>query len=324
MGLLMGLLGRWLSLRARRGMGSDEDSDNEGAGRLREAWRARVLAAGAGGLASGPSALAQASIELPPGVTLLADLAYGEHPSQRLDVYRPAQVQTQRAPVIVYVHGGGWRRGDKAMARVLGHKPAHWTAMGVVFVSINHRLLADADVLTQADDLALALRHVQQQAAAWGGDASRMALVGHSAGAHLAAWLTADANDAAQRGLSPWRATVALDSAALDMVAVMSRPHYRFYDPVFGDDPAFWRLASPWHRLQSAPVCALLLVCCAARADSVAASQQFADRVLALGGRAELLALPWDHAQINQRLGTDDDYTRAVDQFLASAGVLPS
>lgn len=253
--------------------------------------------------------------DLPPGAGLERDLAYGDDPAQRLDIYSPAS-PLPTAPWVLFVHGGGWRRGDKAMPRMVGNKAPHWLRKGCHFVSANYRMLPAAGVLEQADDLARALAWLQRRA----GDAG-VVLVGHSAGAHLAALLTADPTLAQRHGLRPWRATVALDSAALDMVAVMSRPHFPLYDPVFGDDPAFWRQASPLHRLQQRPAVPLLLLASSLRADALPPARAFAARVQELGGRAEVAAVALDHFEINDQLGAPGPCTEAVDGFLRSVGV---
>jgi len=293
------------------------------AARLRERLKQQGWESGqalpAGGFAS--IAGAAGATALPPGVVLEPDIAYGADPAQRLDIYRPVDVQG--APLFLYVHGGGWRRGDKAMPQMVNHKAPHWTRQGAVFVSANYRMLPQAGVLEQAEDVARALAFVQARAAAWGADPSRVVLIGHSAGAHLAALVTA-ADDIVQRHrLQPWLATVAVDSAALDMHAVMSRPHYRFYDPVFGNDPAFWRQASPSHRLGSAPAAPMLLVCAADREDSLAAARDFAARARAFGGQATVLPVALGHLELNDQLGVPGDYTEAVDEFLRKAGLPP-
>jgi acetyl esterase/lipase len=255
----------------------------------------------------------------PPGVTVESDLAYGNDPAQQLDVYRPAD--GHGAPVLLFVHGGGWRRGDKAMPRMVANKVAHWVGRGFVFASMNYRMLPAADPVEQAEDVARALAFVQREAPRWGGDLARVVLIGHSAGAHLAALVTADPDFAMRHGVSPWRATVAIDSAALDIEAIMTRRHYRFYDPVFGTDPAFWRAASPMHRLQGLPVAPMLLVCSSERDDSLPPAQAFAARATELGGRATVLPVALGHLQINDLLGADAGYTGAVDAFLQSVGV---
>jgi len=285
---------------------------------LRERFRQR-LAAGRGGFDDGIGADNGAVLTLPPGATLDADIPYGDDPAQRLDVYRPGSATG--APVIVFVHGGGWRRGDKAMLQMVGNKVPHWLGRGHVVISTNYRMLPAADPVQQAEDVARALAFVQRDAAHWGGDAARVVLVGHSAGAHLVSLLAADAGLAAGQGAQPWLATVAMDSAALDIEAVMSRRHYRFYDPVFGTDPAFWRAASPMHRLQAAPASPLLLVCSSQRDDSIEAAHAFASKAERFGGRVEVLPIDLTHMELNDRLGTRSAYTDAVDAFLRSVGI---
>src|SRR3546814_1535129 len=83
--------------------------------------------------------------------------------------------------------------------------------------------LREADPVTQAADVGHALAAVQARAAGWGGDPARILLIGHSAGAHLVAFLAADAGFAKRQGAKPWLGTVSLDSAALDVVELMQR-----------------------------------------------------------------------------------------------------
>lgn len=262
------------------------------------------------------AALRQAAAgPLPADIVARRDLPYGDDPRQALDLYLPRAVGPH--PLIVFVHGGGWRRGDKAMPRMVGHKVRHWVPRGWAFASINYRMLPEADVLTQADDVARALAFVQREAPALGVDVGRVVLMGHSAGAHLAALLVADPELAARQGVRGWQGTVVIDTAALDMVAVMQRPHFGFYDPVFGGDPAYWRATSPTHRLRAAPATPVLLVISAGRDDSLDAARGFAERANGLGGRVTVLPVGLGHLEINDALGRDPGYTAAVDAFLA-------
>ena len=88
--------------------------------------------------------------------------------------------------------GGGWRVGVKANPGVVKNKVAHYVPAGYLVVSINYRLSPEVDPLAQAHDVAAALSFVQSAASAWGGDPSRIVLMGHSAGAHLVSLVTAD------------------------------------------------------------------------------------------------------------------------------------
>ena len=91
------------------------------------------------------------------GAELLADLPYGQHERQRLDVYRPLKARS--APILLMVHGGAWDKGDKRMDRVIENKMARCLPQGYLFVSTNYRLLPDATPLQQAEDIAQALSY---------------------------------------------------------------------------------------------------------------------------------------------------------------------
>jgi acetyl esterase/lipase len=172
-----------------------------------------------------------AAAELPKGVTLRRDIAYGADPAQRIDVYLPPQ--SVRAPILFMVHGGGWRRGDKDNPGVTDNKVARWIPKGIIFVSVDYRMMPEAEPLTQAEDVARALAKVQELAPGWGGDPANIILVGHSAGAHLVAVVTAAPAIAAGQGAKPWKGSVLLDSGAMDVPAIMNAPHWPLYDKAF-------------------------------------------------------------------------------------------
>ncbi|MBS0224984.1 MAG: alpha/beta hydrolase [Proteobacteria bacterium] len=253
---------------------------------------------------------ARQHVELPAGVRRLPDLAYGSDPAQRLDVYLPAHASGR---IIVMVHGGGWRRGDKAMGNVVDNKLAHWSTRGDILVSVDYRMLPQADVAQQARDVAAALVYVQRHAREWSGDPANLVLMGHSAGAHLVALLSSDPSLAP--GARPWRATVSLDSAALDVPTIMQGRHLSLYDDAFGRDPANWRALSPLQQL-TAKAPPMLLVCSSQRRDSCPASRAFADAAQRLKVRTQVLPQDLSHGQINTELGLPGAYTDAVDAFL--------
>lgn len=256
------------------------------------------------------------SSALPAGARLLSDIAYGADRKQRMDVYLPARVHG--APVIFMVHGGAWRAGDKSMSRVVQNKMFRWVSRGFVFVSVNYRLLPAADPLTQANDVALALTTAQRKAASWGGNPDKFIVMGHSAGAHLVDLLGADPSTALKLGAQRWLGTVSLDTAATDIVQTMQAKHYSFYDKAFGQDPAYWQAASPWHQLKPGAT-PFLLICSSIRPDAPCTqASAFTDKARALGIRAEVLPQALKHSQINEQLGTPGAYTAAVETFMAS------
>lgn len=274
------------------------------AGNLRERIAARRQAAEA------------AQVPLPPGTRVLRDLVYGDDPRQRFDAYLPAGAHD--APVIVFVHGGAWSIGDKDNSGVVPNKAAYWLPKGYAFVSINYRMLPVADPLVQADDVAHAVAAVQRLAPQWGADASRVVLMGHSAGAHLVALLGADPARLGKAGAQAPRGVVALDSAALNVVQILQSPrHFGFYDRAFGKDPAYWTVASPYHALTAASL-PLQAVCSTQRADSCPQARAFADKARGLGVRVEVQPEDLSHPQINHELGASSAYTEAVGRFVDS------
>jgi arylformamidase len=301
---------------------SDDHVPRFGRGLLRQALaqRLRERLADRGGTAEPGAwrARSMRALQVPAGVECLSDLAYGDHERHRLDVYRPPREDADRdpAPILVMAHGGGWARGDKTHAPSIAHKLEHWSVAGWIVVSVNYRFIPDANPREQAQDLGCALAYVQRNASSWGGDAARLVLMGHSAGAHLAALISVDARLRTQAGAQTWCATVALDGAALDVVRLMRAPHLPLFDRAFGDDQALWQAASPTLMLEEAPPMPLLMVCSTPRVDSVAQAEGFVRRVHELGGRAELVQADLTHAQINDLTGAEGPLTKAIDAFM--------
>jgi acetyl esterase/lipase len=252
---------------------------------------------------------------LPAGAHVVRDVAYGADARQRMDVYLPQRASG--APVIFMVHGGGWRTGDKGARSVIDNKVARWVARGFIFVSAGYRMLPDTAPLDQARDVARAIATAQEKAASWGGDATKFIVMGHSAGAHLAALLAASSTSARDAGTKPWLGTVLLDSAALDVPSLMKARHARLYDDAFGADPAYWKAASPLDAL-SKGAAPLLAVCSSRRRDSCPATHRFAARAKSLGVDAHVLEENLSHREINERLGSAGHYTDAVESFMGS------
>jgi len=255
---------------------------------------------------------------LPSNARIERDLPYGNDPQQRLDVYLPAQAKA--APIIFMVHGGAWMIGDKAASGFVSNKVAHWLPKGYILVSSNYRMSRQPNPLDQADDVARALAFVQSKAPSWGGDPTRVLLLGHSAGAHLVSLLAADPRIVTSKGGTPWLGTIVLDSAALNLVEIMQGKHKGFYDRVFGKDHTFWAQASPYHRLTAAP--APMFVVCSLRSDGTCPqARTFASKATELGGKVTVLPVDMKHGELNKKLGLPSDYTRTVEGFMRTLGL---
>ena len=122
--------------------------------------------------------------------TLNADVAYGGLARQRLDIYRPSSAAPPAGwPVVVFFYGGSWNRGEKADYKFAGEALA---SRGVLVLVADYRLYPEVRYPDFLKDSALALGYGLKEAARLGGDARRVFVMGHSAGAYNAAMLALD------------------------------------------------------------------------------------------------------------------------------------
>jgi acetyl esterase/lipase len=133
-----------------------------------------------------------------------ADIAYGADKRQKLDVYVPTAGATNGSagnrPVVIFWYGGSWTNGSKSDYRFVG---AALAERGFITVLPDYRLYPDVKFPDFLDDAAQAVAWVQQHAQEFGGDPQRVVLMGHSAGAHTAAYLALNRTFLAKRGAKP-------------------------------------------------------------------------------------------------------------------------
>ncbi len=245
-------------------------------------------------------------------------IMYGGHLRQQVDLYVPDQAAGD-APLIVYIHGGGWQIGNHKLVQ---EKPGHFTAQGYVFASAGYRLLPDAPVEQQAADLGEALRALRAGAPDYGFDPGKIVLMGHSAGAHLAALLATDPKYAGD-AFGAIRGVVLLDGAGYDVPLAIATPTMEMpllYRDVFGDDPARHKALSPITHAGGKDAPDWLALYVADRANSRAQSERLVAALTKGGARAEAMAISGtDHGRMNREIGTAEGaaQTEAIDAFLA-------
>ena len=236
-----------------------------------------------------------------------------------LDLYRPAPARrADHRGIVVYVHGGGWRQGDK---RAVGAKARLFTRAGYVFASVNYRLSpsppapANTARIRFPDhprDVAEAVVWLHRHARTFGGDRRRIALIGHSAGAHLVALV---ATDPSYLGRLPGprpviSGFVPLDAGAFDVAAsIRQSPAGRrsLFTNAFGTpaeearDPR-WAAASMFTHADPGDPRALVVN--QRRRGGLAARY-----AAGLGGApdAQVLLLDKNHTEINRDLGIAGD-----------------
>lgn len=228
------------------------------------------------------------------------------------------------APLVVFVHGGGWSRGDMRMMQGSA-KLEHWQGLGYAVASVNYRLVPDATVEQQASDVASALAYLKRNADQLGFDEERVALTGHSAGAHLVALVGTDPQYLRAVGLSfaDLRGVLPLDGAAYDVARQMEnggRLMNRRYRDAFGTEPSRQRALSPSLHA-AAPNAPDFLILHVQRRDGRAQSEALGAALRSAGTPAEVRGFRGrgllGHRQINVQLG-DPDYpaTPVVDAWL--------
>jgi len=142
------------------------------------------------------------------GTVKLGDgIAYANGPRHKLDIYGPEQ-RGGPAPVVFFIYGGGWSRGERSDYQFVGRALA---ARGFITVIADYRLVPEVRFPDFLYDSAGALRWVEDNIALYGGDPSRLFLAGHSAGAYNAVMLALDSSYRKQFGVTmPIRAVAAL------------------------------------------------------------------------------------------------------------------
>ncbi len=155
------------------------------------------------------------------GVAVTRDVAYADGPRHTMDIYRPPGA-TGQAPLVVFVHGGNWRTGDKDMYPFVALPLA---ARGAVVAVPDYRLYPEVQFPAFLDDTARAVAWAAAHAAEFGADGRRVFLVGHSAGAYNAAMLAVDPAFLARAGF---------DRSRLAGVVGLAGP-YDFL-PITGED----------------------------------------------------------------------------------------
>lgn len=259
-----------------------------------------------------------------------SDVPYATPPQERqiLDIYAPKNAKN--APVVFWIHGGGWQTGDKTDVQ---SKPQAFVDKGFVFVSTNYRLLPHVDMGTIIRDVAQSFRWTHEHIAEHGGDPNRIFVMGHSAGAQLAALLCTDDRYLKAEGLKNLDMIVGcvpVDGDTYDVPAIIEtaetrrrvhgQPQAKFgHREKFGHDPEKHRdfsAVTHVHKDKGIPPFLILYVAnhpdTSAQAERLGAVLKESDVPVRLFG-----AKGTDHSKLNEDLGQPDDpATEALYQFI--------
>jgi acetyl esterase/lipase len=260
------------------------------------------------------------------------DIPYGD-PTQKqqvLDVYSPKQAKD--SPVVFWIHGGGWQTGDKKDVQL---KPQAFNDKGFVFVSTNYRLLPEVEIETIFRDVAKAIRWVHDHIAEHGGDRNRLFIMGHSAGAQLAALMCTDDRYLKTEGLSLAivKGCVPVDGDTYDVPAIIETAETRWrvhglprakfgHREKFGNDPAKHKdYSAVTHVAAGKGIPPFLILHVGGHPDTTAQAQRLANVLKDAGVPVTVFAgRETTHSKINTDLGRPDDAaTKALFDFVDRA-----
>lgn len=259
-------------------------------------------------------------------------IAYADpaHERQVLDVYSPQNAKN--LPVVFWIHGGGWQAGDKSSIQ---NKPHAFMDKGFVFVSTNYRLLPNVEMATIVRDIAKSIRWVHDHITEYGGDPDRIFVMGHSAGAQLAALICTDERYLKAEGLSLAiiKGCVPVDGDTYDVPAIIEtaetrrrvhgQPQAKYgHREKFGNDPAKHRdLSAVTHVAKGKGIPPFLILHVAEHPDTSAQAQRLASVLKSAEVPVKVFgARESNHNKINADLGLPDDPgTKALFEFVGEA-----
>ena len=268
--------------------------------------------------AQGAALAAQSTPPLPADIRVERDIAYAEpkNPRQMLDVYAP--VSAKGAAVVVWIHGGGWQTGDKS--EVAG-KPLAFMQKGFVFVPVSYRFVTSVPMDAIVRDIAKSIRWVHDHIGTHGGDPNRILLMGHSAGAQLAALVCTDERylQAERLSLKILKGCVPVDGDTYDVplqvaTAAARRKSLGQPDPKFGHVQKFGApdrqrdLSAVRHIARGKGIPPFLILHVADHPDTTAQAHRLWSDLQEAGVPAKIFgAAGTNHIQLDRNLGVSGD-----------------
>ena len=184
------------------------------------------------------------------------EIRYGKDAKQSLNIYRPSEkLKGQALPVVIWVHGGGWRTGDKDN-RAGMNLCQTWTKAEMVVVGLDYRLTPNVVHPAHIEDVAAGIAWVHKNISNHGGDPRRIFLLGHSAGAHLVALVATAPKYLKAHDLSPKSAlagVMAIDTASYDLTTTRTLAVRKMISDAFGEDTKVLQEASPLQQARKSP-----------------------------------------------------------------------
>ena len=246
-----------------------------------------------------------------------------------LDIYYNSNVDIQK-PVIIYVHGGGWSIGDKSSQ--IENKINLFRSLDYILISINYRLspfpfdITNLNRIKYPDhnvDISDALLWVNENIGQYGGNKNKMALLGHSAGAHLVALTGTNGNFLESKGLSlsSIKGVAVIDTEGFDInEQIANGSNQNMYINAFGTDSTQNIEASPLYNVVNTISYPKFFIAKRGNSQRIGYANDFIN-ILETNGVSvsQINGSIYDHSGINNAIGEPNEtlITNALKDFLA-------
>ena len=224
-----------------------------------------------------------------------------------LDVYEAVRPEgCGPAPILFWVHGGGWQQGDKG--NQLSDKKRLAAEQGWTLVSLNYRLTPAVQYPVPNQDVADGIGWFLAHAAQFNADPSRTAVMGHSAGGGIVAAVSTDERYLANAGrsLDDLDCLVSLDTEGYDVTK--KGDDGGIYDAMFGTDPAAWPDQSPVNHVRAGAGIPDTFIVTRGSAARLANAHAFADALTTAGVPTTIIETrSLDHNGVNDAVGAPED-----------------
>lgn len=264
---------------------------------------------------------------------LLATVAYKKNDAIEsnllsLDIYYNNSKE-EKKPVVIWVHGGAWSSGDKSMQ--IENKVNLFRRLDYVFVSINYRLSPFPFEINNPNrimypvhnqDIADAIRWVYDNIGEYGGNSNKIALLGHSAGAHLVSLIGTNSSflENVELNFSHIKGVAAIDTEAYDVIG-KTQNNSSLYLNAFGANRNYNLEASPIYNIRNGVSYPNFFIAKRGDVERITIANNFIDKLMANGvSVSEIDGSTYDHQGINNAIGAPNEFlvSNALEFFLQS------
>lgn len=248
-------------------------------------------------------------------IEIFENIAYDLGEQNTMDIY---STPVKNAPLVIYVHWGGWKWGDKEADQ---QKWKYFAKNGINFATLNYTLYPEADYTQQVWEIVQAFKFLSKNAYRIGADNSKMYLLWHSSGGHLITLLATDESYLTKVGHSfeDISAVISLDTGGYDILEIQQNTPTQFdevYKEVFWEDKEDLKEASPIYKINQAETLPNFYMFTSTLWDETRFEIQnnFYQKLVESWNTAEFFPYEFDHDDFHQQIWWEwfEEYSQTI------------